>query len=188
MVLTGSKKFFSAGLDFDFVGKTLSKAHLILPGVTGLFHRVLLLNMPTVAAIGGHSFGAGPFLCLSCDYRLMRKDGGYICAPEAQMGVPLPLGWSAILKAKLLPNTMRTFVLTSKKYNSSEALDAQIIDAEIDTNDNDEFVGKCMEFAKGLTQFAKNRNNVKTMKKDLYNTAANELAKASQNHPPLSKL
>merc|ERR1719410_138859 len=147
LVLTGSNKFFSAGLDFDFVGKTLSKAHLILPSVTNLFHRVLLLDMPTIAAIGGHSFGAGPFLSLCCDYRMMRKDSGYICAPEAKMGVPLPLGWSAILKAKLLPNTMRTFVLTSKKFNSSEALDAQIVDQVIDTNDNEFFVDQCLKFA-----------------------------------------
>ena len=37
--------------------------------------------MPTIAAINGHAFGAGLFLSLVCDFRVMNKDAGIDMSP-----------------------------------------------------------------------------------------------------------
>ena len=35
----------------------------------------------------GHTFGAGAFLALACDYRIMRSDRGWLCWPEAELNM-----------------------------------------------------------------------------------------------------
>lgn len=48
----------------------------------------------------GHAFGAGAFLALAHDYRIMRSDRGWWCVPAATVGlqIPLPQGLIALLR------------------------------------------------------------------------------------------
>jgi enoyl-CoA hydratase/carnithine racemase len=88
LTASDSEKFFSNGIDPQWLMDT-SKAgdpdqelkmwdDLVMPA----FARPLRLPIPTVAAIGGHCFGAGLMFALGCDTRLMREDRGFLCAPE----------------------------------------------------------------------------------------------------------
>lgn len=92
LVITGgsSSKFFSNGLDLAWMqANPQGTPQLIGEGVWGVLARILVLDCRTVAAINGHAFGAGLFLALSCDYRIMRTKRGYVNFPEVNLGMRL---------------------------------------------------------------------------------------------------
>ena len=134
-----ASKFFSNGLDLQWmVSADNSKgddptSKLIESFNSQVLARILVLPYPTIAAINGHCIGAGLFLSLACDYRIMRSKRGYISWPEANLGMRLTKGFSELSKAKISNHhVLREGILTAKKYTSSKALTSGIIDAECD--------------------------------------------------------
>jgi enoyl-CoA hydratase/carnithine racemase len=92
--------------------------------------RILTLPFRTIAAINGHCIGAGLFLALACDYRIMRTKRGYLQWPEARLGMRLTKGFMELSKAKIKSeDVLREGILTAKKYSPNEALASGIIDA-----------------------------------------------------------
>ncbi|EED88736.1 hypothetical protein THAPSDRAFT_269752 [Thalassiosira pseudonana CCMP1335] len=121
-------KFFCNGLDLEWMLRANNNNSnfnsLILA-------RILTLPFRTIAAINGHCIGAGLFLALACDYRLMRTERGYIQWPEARLGMRMTKGFAELSKAKIdTHRVLREGLLTAKKYTSSEALEGGIIDAQ----------------------------------------------------------
>ncbi|KAL7553633.1 hypothetical protein ACHAWF_016938 [Thalassiosira exigua] len=93
--------------------------------------RILVLPFRTVAAVNGHCIGAGLFLALACDRRVMRTERGYVQWPEARLGMRLTKGFAELSKAKVDDGrVLREGILTAKKYGPSEAVSAGIIDEE----------------------------------------------------------
>ncbi|KAL3763083.1 hypothetical protein ACHAW5_010711 [Stephanodiscus triporus] len=97
--------------------------------------RILTSPYRTVAAINGHCIGAGLFLALSCDYRIMRTERGYIQWPEARLGMRLTKGFAELSKAKVVVgpgchrDVLREGVLGARRYDPSEAAECGIVDA-----------------------------------------------------------
>ena len=90
LVITEQGKFFSNGLDLEWMQTNPEGTpHLISSLVWSVLARILVLDCRTVAAINGHAFGAGLFLALSCDYRIMRTQRGYVNFPEVNLGMRL---------------------------------------------------------------------------------------------------
>src|SRR4051812_10207921 len=77
VVTTASGKFWSTGLDLDWLGANPESAQAFLDDVERMLARVLLLPVATVAAIQGHAFAAGAMLALAHDVRVMRADRGF---------------------------------------------------------------------------------------------------------------
>ena len=164
------------GLDLKYMGKDLSGAHELSVMVSKIYKRLILFNMPTIAALNGHTFGAGAFIAMCCDFRIMRKDCGKICFPEVKIGINISEGWRELISLKLTPSTLRTSILTGKQWTSSEALKGEMIDKVIGTNNNnDKFINKCIAFGQSLTPLAHNRENYTRLKMDLYYPAVNAL-------------
>lgn len=93
--------------------------------------RILVLPFRTIAAINGHCIGAGLFIALACDFRIMRTERGFLQWPEARLGMRLSKGFAELSKAKVTdPIVIREGVLMAKKYTSREALKRRIIDHE----------------------------------------------------------
>ena len=95
--------------------------------------RILTLPLRTVAAINGHCIGAGLFLALACDYRIMRTERGYLQWPEANLGMRLTKGFAELSRAKVAGchrNVVREGVLGARRYTSTEAVASGIVDAE----------------------------------------------------------
>jgi enoyl-CoA hydratase/isomerase-like protein len=76
LVLTGSGKFFSNGLDLEYMSSNPDDAEPTLARVHALFGRVLGLEVPTIAAINGHAFAAG------ADARAGLRPGGDARGPR----------------------------------------------------------------------------------------------------------
>ncbi|KAL3942154.1 MAG: hypothetical protein SGBAC_003616 [Bacillariaceae sp.] len=130
LIITGKGKFFSNGLDIDWMAKYQEKTPCMIEGVWKLLARLLILNCRTVAAINGHAFGAGLFMALACDYRIMRTKRGFVNFPEVNLGMRLAKGFSELAKAKCPIPTLREGVLTAKRYGSTDAIAAGLVDEE----------------------------------------------------------
>jgi enoyl-CoA hydratase/carnithine racemase len=130
LVTTGSGKFYSNGLDLEWM---LSQddpevRENYIPAVLGLMARVLVFPTITVAAVNGHAFGAGAQLSLAHDYRVMRSDRGYWCMPEIDMKAPLHPGMTAIIQARVPHQTAHELIVTGTRYTAESALARRIVD------------------------------------------------------------
>ncbi|MAE94465.1 MAG: enoyl-CoA hydratase [Deltaproteobacteria bacterium] len=164
LVLTGQGKFFSNGLNVEVImgleGEDRVRFGASMSQIIG---RLLLLPVPTVAAINGHAFAAGAFLALACDYRLMREDRGWICVSEVDAGVPIGEPMMNLLKAKVPPETARDAVLTGKRYGADDAIAAGLADGKASEIG---LLGEARKLAENLA--SKERRIFKTLKRQLH--------------------
>ncbi len=131
MVLTGQDKFFCNGLNLEVLMQLDPAAQAEFgPKMAEIHRRLLLLPFPTVAAVNGHAFAGGAFVAMSCDYRIMREDRGWICISEVDAGVPLPDSMMEVLRGKVPPATARDAILTGKRYAADEAIAAGFADGK----------------------------------------------------------
>ncbi|WP_067686716.1 enoyl-CoA hydratase-related protein [Nocardia jejuensis] len=129
LVTTASGKFYSNGLDLEWLSAHGDRAEWYVAQVHSLFARVLTLPMATVAALPGHAFGAGAMLAIAHDMRIMRADRGYFCFPEADIRIPFTNGMAALIQAKLTPKAAVASMTTARRFTAPEALAYDIIDA-----------------------------------------------------------
>ncbi len=130
LVTTGTGKFYSNGLDLDWMlGRaTEEERGEYIPAVLGLMARVLVFPTITVAALNGHAFGAGAQLSLGHDFRVMRTGRGYWCMPEIDMKSPLHPGMTAIIEARVPRQTAHELIVTGTRYTAEAALAKSIVD------------------------------------------------------------
>lgn len=85
--------------------------------------------MPTIALMNGHAFAAGLMTGMMHDYRFMNPHRGFLCLNELDFGAPLQPPMASIFRQKIPnPNTFRTMILESKRFNALEALKEGIVD------------------------------------------------------------
>ncbi|WP_433917505.1 enoyl-CoA hydratase-related protein [Streptomyces canus] len=135
LVTTAQGKFYSNGLDLDWLLAHLDEHPDYVVCVQELFARMLSLPMITVAALQGHAFAAGAMFSLAHDFRIMRADRGYWCLPEADIDIPFTPGMSALIQARLSPHTAHLAMLTAHRYGATDAVAAGIIDRAVAEDD-----------------------------------------------------
>jgi enoyl-CoA hydratase/carnithine racemase len=132
LVITGDGKFFSNGLDLEWMsGASPADAEEMLRQAHLLLARVLVFPAVTVAAVNGHAFAAGAMLALACDSRVMREDRGYFCLPEVDLGLAFTPGMTALLKARLTAATAHEAMVTGRRYGGPEAVAAGLADEAV---------------------------------------------------------
>lgn len=130
LVLVGSERFFSNGLDLDWLGSVPpDEAEAMVRGLHGVLARLLRFPGATVAAVNGHAFGAGAVLAAAADYRVQRADRGYVCLPEVDLGLAMSDEFDAVLRAKLPAPSVLDALLTGRRYGGAEARDAGLVHA-----------------------------------------------------------
>ncbi len=132
LVTAATGKFFSNGLDLEWLFAHTDRAGAYVAGVQELLARVLTLPVVTVAALQGHTFAAGAMLSLAHDFRVMRGDRGYWSLPEAEIDIPFTTGMSALIQARLTPRTAHEAMVTARRYGGHDALAAGIVDHAAD--------------------------------------------------------
>ncbi|MDM7488200.1 enoyl-CoA hydratase/isomerase family protein [Rhodococcus ruber] len=128
LVTTATGRFYSNGLDLEWLTAHGDRAQWYVGRVQALFGRILTFPLPTVAAVVGHAFGAGAMLAVAHDYRVMRADRGYYCFPEVDIHIPFTPGMAALIQAKLTPQTAVTAMTTGHRYGGLEAEAAGLVD------------------------------------------------------------
>ncbi len=125
LVTTGEGKFYSNGLDLDWLG-TASDPAASLDRVHRLLVRVLTFPAVTVAAVNGHAFAAGAMLASAHDFIIMRSDRGFWCLPEVDLGLPLTPTMYGVVAARLPHFTLHEALTTGKRYDAGAAIAAHI--------------------------------------------------------------
>jgi Delta3-Delta2-enoyl-CoA isomerase len=129
VVTTGAGKFYSNGLDLDFMSSNPEAAESNLHDVHAMFARVLAFPAPIVAAVQGHAFAAGAMLALAQDAIVMRADRGFFCLPEVDLGIPFTAGMNALIRSRLPIATAHEAMTTGRRYGGKEARTAGIVAA-----------------------------------------------------------
>jgi enoyl-CoA hydratase/carnithine racemase len=147
LVTAARGKFWSNGLDLDWLGANPERFAEYGKTVQNLLARVLGLPVPTVAAVQGHVFAAGGMLALAHDVRVMRADRGFFCLPEVDIHIPFTPGMSALIQARLTPQVAHEAMTTGRRYGGTDAAAAGIVDA---TAAEGEVLGAAVERAAAL--------------------------------------
>jgi enoyl-CoA hydratase/carnithine racemase len=126
VVTIATGRFFSTGLDLDWIAAHPNQARDLVGAFHAALASLLTCNAYTVAAVQGHCLGGGALLALAHDAILMREDHGYFALPEIDLPVPFTDGMTALITAKLPPATAAAAMLTGRKYTGPQAVDAAI--------------------------------------------------------------
>lgn len=163
LVTAATGKFFSNGLDLEWLMAHTDRAAEYAASVQELFARVLTMPLITVAALQGHTFAAGAMLSLAHDFRVMRVDRGFWCLPEADIHIPFTPGMSALIQARLTPQTAHEAMTTARRYGGADALAAGIVDRAVEEG---AVRDTALEIARSLT--AKASPTLGTIKARMY--------------------
>jgi enoyl-CoA hydratase/carnithine racemase len=129
LISTGGGKFYSNGLDLDWLMAHGDQTQWYVGRVQSMLARFLTLPVPTAAAIVGHAFGAGAMLALAHDFRVMRSDRGFFCFPEVDIRIPFTPGMAALIQAKLTPQAAVASMTTGRRFGGDDAARLGIVDA-----------------------------------------------------------
>ena len=163
LVTTGEGKFYSNGLDLDWLLSAGAEAAGFIDEVHRLLGRVLGFAGVTIAAVNGHAFAAGGMLMCAHDYVVMREARGYWCLPEVDLGLPLSPAMHAVVASHVPAPALRESLLTGRRYSGPEALQAGFV-AEVATEQH------VLEraIARGAELAGKNRDVIRTHKQLMY--------------------
>jgi enoyl-CoA hydratase/carnithine racemase len=129
LVTVATGKFWSNGLDLEWLGQNQDKLEEFVAQVHDLLGKFLAAPIPTVAALQGHTYAGGAMLALAHDWRVMRSDRGFFCLPEADINIPFTPGMSALIQSKLTPAAAIDAMAGARRYGGEEAKDAGIVTA-----------------------------------------------------------
>eukprot|EP01087_Luapelamoeba_hula_P019100 TRINITY_DN6281_c0_g1_i1.p1 TRINITY_DN6281_c0_g1~~TRINITY_DN6281_c0_g1_i1.p1 ORF type:complete len:177 (-),score=26.65 TRINITY_DN6281_c0_g1_i1:53-583(-) len=137
-----------------------------------MFHalsKLLVLGMPTICAINGHAYGAGFYLALCHDYRVMRSDKGWVCIPAANLGITLPPSLIELARAKLPGTVLREVLLEGRRYTGAEAAAAGLVDISV-SNTELGVVARKIALEKGANSSKSGGAVLSTFKQRVYRT------------------
>ncbi|BBC29198.1 Enoyl-CoA hydratase [Streptomyces graminofaciens] len=163
LVTAATGKFYSNGLDLDWLFAHEDQYLEYVISVHALFARLLSLPLVTVAALQGHTFAAGAMFSLAHDFRVMRSDRGFWCLPEAEINIPFTPGMSSLIQSRLAPRTAHEAMVTAHRYGGHDALVAGIVDHAVD-----EDAVRTTAVAIAQAQAAKAGDTLATIKSRMY--------------------
>ena len=167
VVVTGTGKYFSNGLDLDRFAEAPEEVQPTADGMVRLFGRLLVFPAYTVAAINGHAFAGAPCSPPRSTRRVMRADRGYWCLPEVDLGLPLSEAMTAVLTTSMPRRSVATAMLTGRRYTAEAAEAAGLVDLVADEPD---LVDRAVAMAAEVA--GKHREVLRIHKRELHGAAA----------------
>jgi enoyl-CoA hydratase/carnithine racemase len=164
LVTVGDGKAYSQGYDLELFGSMESlELQAFIDRSVRVLARLVVLPVPTVAALNGHAFGYGAMFALAHDLRIQRADRGWFCLPEVDLGLqfhPLQL---ALIQAKLPPAAVAESVLGGRRWDGPSARQVGLVD---DVAGEDDLVVGAIGLAQARS--GKGRKILAALKRDLY--------------------
>ena len=122
IVLTGTGRFFSGGLDLKIVPTySASDQTDFLRVVNRMIGKLYACPLPLVAAVNGHAIAGAFILALTADYRIGPSSDCLFGLTEARVGIPFPAAAMAVLQAELAPSDVRYATLQARNFGPEEA-------------------------------------------------------------------
>ena len=121
-MLTGSKKAFSAGGDFDWFPTLQEPGHLehLLDAARRIVWNLLDIRIPLIAAINGPAVGLGASLALLCDVVVM-AESAVLRDPHVAVGLVAGDGGVVAWTLAAGPARAKRYLLTGDKLTAREA-------------------------------------------------------------------
>ncbi len=125
LVLSGSDGVFAAGADLAQMRERRSAD--ALAGINStLFHRILHLPMPVIAAVDGWALGGGAELAYAADFRIAAH-GARFGNPEVGLGIAAAAGASWRLRELVGEPMAKHILLAGKVLDADDALAAGLV-------------------------------------------------------------
>jgi enoyl-CoA hydratase len=123
LVITGAgEKAFVAGADIaEMMNKDASAAREFGILGNGIFRKLELLPIPTIAAVNGFALGGGCELALSCDIRIAGENAKF-GQPEVTLGITPGFGGTQRLPRLIGTAKALEMIFTGELINAEEAL------------------------------------------------------------------
>jgi enoyl-CoA hydratase len=126
VVLTGTGKVFSAGLDLDhhfamFARRNLREIDDWFAAYRATNLRLFTFSRPTVAAINGHAYAGGFITAIDCDYRIASEGALQFALNEVPIGIPMPAVYCEIIKYAIGSQAASEFTLFGQIYDLEAA-------------------------------------------------------------------
>ena len=136
VVLTGTGKIFSAGVDlFRVLEGGTSYIDAFVPAMCRAFERIFVHPAPVVAAANGHAIAGGCLLVAASDQRLMVQGSARIGIPELQVGVPFPPIALEIMRFATPPQHFQSIVCRAETYEPAAALGLGLLDEVVESGE-----------------------------------------------------
>ncbi|MCZ7531912.1 MAG: enoyl-CoA hydratase/isomerase family protein [Acidimicrobiia bacterium] len=174
LVVTGTDKYWSTGLDLDEINRS---SHLekqaFMARIDALLARLLTAPFPTVAALNGHTYAGGALVSLAFDYRIMREDRGFFCLPSVDVQIPFTAGMAALIADKIPQPIAHDLVVSGRQIGGTEAKQRGIINEAVPA---DRVLPRSQELAATLT--GKDAQTLATVKRRMYPLAIGYLSRS----------
>ena len=136
IVLSGSERVFSAGLDVPHLLSHGDDRHAVLDSWQAFFGIARTLaesRIPVVAALTGHSPAGGCVLALCCDYRIMARSPDpvrpfAIGLNETQVGLVAPEGIQQLLRRVVGMHRAERLLVSGELVPAERALEIGLVD------------------------------------------------------------
>lgn len=173
VTVSSNEKFFSNGLDLDWIGAAPGDPAADAGGdraafgneFMALMGRTITLPVPTVCAVNGHGFGAGFMFSLCHDVRIMREDRGFLCANELLIGMTIPAPELALFRHKVPASAFHETVMLAERWTGPAAVAAGFVEQAVPL---DEVRSAATARAAELAPLAAHRANFGGQKQALY--------------------
>ncbi|MBI5103586.1 MAG: enoyl-CoA hydratase/isomerase family protein [Solirubrobacterales bacterium] len=137
LLLTGAHGMFSSGYDIGDIPEDVfaqEAEKLVAHPFTSAIEALVATDLPTIAALPGHTIGGGLELALSCDLRIAR-DGIRLGMPPAKLGLVYShTGLRRFLDAIGEPRTRQLFLL-GRNVDARTALDWGLVNEVVGEED-----------------------------------------------------
>jgi enoyl-CoA hydratase/carnithine racemase len=126
VVLTGTGKVFSAGLDLDYhfamyARRNLKEIDDWFAAYRATNLRLFTYPRPTVAAINGHAYAGGFITAIDRDYRIATEGALQFALTEVPIGIPMPAVYCEIIKYAIGNKAASEFTLFGQVYDLDAA-------------------------------------------------------------------
>lgn len=151
LVLTGTDKFFSAGLDLKVTPKLdLEGQRSMIDRMNALFRPLFGFPRPMVSAINGHAVAAGFVMALAGDFRVASLEGSYGLT-EVRVGMDFPPGVIETVQAELPAQSARKLVLGAELVDAETARELGAFDEVLPPG---EVLPRALEVARRLAGYS----------------------------------
>ncbi|MCA1962295.1 MAG: enoyl-CoA hydratase/isomerase family protein [Desulfomonile sp.] len=129
VVLTGTGKFFTFGLDIpELFPYSKEEFTEFLTRFTDLYAYLFLYPKPVVAALNGHTIAGGCMIATACDYRIMVSGKAKISLNEITFGSSVFAGSVEMLRTCVGNRNAHAILYSGAMLTAEEALDLGLID------------------------------------------------------------
>jgi enoyl-CoA hydratase len=136
VVLTGSGRIFSAGVDLvRLLEGGRSYIREFLPELSSMFATVFSHPKPVVAAVNGHAIAGGCVLACAADRRLMAPAAGRIGVTELLVGVPFPAVAMEIMRCVTAPQYFEEAIFGGEVFAPPDAVGRGLVNELVEPSE-----------------------------------------------------